>query len=165
VEITEAKLVDSGGSIPGLLHDLRALGVRVSVDDFGTGFSTLSYFKRLPADTLKMDRSFVSGLPDDCSDVAITRTILALAANLGRRREAGPGPLPRAPRLQRAPRTPLRWGSPGRRFPGSCAQAERLKQRVQGFLKLGLLLFVVPKVTPRFPRFSGMPSSFFSQLN
>jgi len=83
VEITEAMLVDPRGSIPGLLNEIRALGVRVSVDDFGTGFSALSYLKRLPVDTLKIDRSFVSGLPDDRSDVAITRTILALAANLG----------------------------------------------------------------------------------
>jgi diguanylate cyclase (GGDEF)-like protein/PAS domain S-box-containing protein len=83
VEITEAMLVDPGGSIPGLLNEIRQLGVRVSVDDFGTGFSALSYLKRLPVDTLKIDRSFVSGLPDDRSDVAITRTILALAANLG----------------------------------------------------------------------------------
>jgi diguanylate cyclase (GGDEF)-like protein/PAS domain S-box-containing protein len=83
VEITEAMLVDPRGSIPGLLNEIRKLGVRVSVDDFGTGFSALSYLKRLPVDTLKIDRSFVSGLPDDRSDVAITRTILALAANLG----------------------------------------------------------------------------------
>jgi EAL domain-containing protein (putative c-di-GMP-specific phosphodiesterase class I) len=65
------------------LTEIRELGVRVSVDDFGTGFSALSYLKHLPVDTLKIDRSFVSGLPDDRSDVAITRTILALAANLG----------------------------------------------------------------------------------
>ena len=83
VEITEAMLVDPRGSIPGLLNEVRELGVRVAVDDFGTGFSALSYLKRLPVDTLKIDRSFVSGLPDDRSDVAITRTILALAANLG----------------------------------------------------------------------------------
>jgi diguanylate cyclase (GGDEF)-like protein/PAS domain S-box-containing protein len=83
LEITEAMLVDPGGSIPGLLSEIRDLGVRVSVDDFGTGFSALSYLKHLPVDTLKIDRSFVSGLPADQSDVAITRTILALAANLG----------------------------------------------------------------------------------
>ena len=83
LEITEAVLVDPGGSIPNLLNEIRGLGVRVSVDDFGTGFSALSYLKRLPVDSLKIDRSFVSGLPDDRSDVAITRTILALAANLG----------------------------------------------------------------------------------
>ena len=83
VEITEGILVDPGGSVPGLLKEIRALGARVSVDDFGTGFSALSYLKHLPVDTLKIDRSFVSGLPDDRSDVAITRTILALASNLG----------------------------------------------------------------------------------
>jgi diguanylate cyclase (GGDEF)-like protein/PAS domain S-box-containing protein len=83
VEITESMLVDPRGSTPGLLTEIRGLGVRVSVDDFGTGFSALSYLKHLPVDTLKIDRSFVSGLPDDRSDAAITRTILALAANLG----------------------------------------------------------------------------------
>jgi diguanylate cyclase (GGDEF)-like protein/PAS domain S-box-containing protein len=83
LEITEGMLVDPGGDILGLLNEIRSLGVRVSVDDFGTGFSALSYIKRLTVDSLKIDRSFVSGLPDDRSDVAITRTILALAANLG----------------------------------------------------------------------------------
>jgi len=82
LEITESMLVDPGATIAGLLKGIRELGVRVSVDDFGTGFSALSYLKRLPVDTLKIDRSFVSGLPGDPSDVAITRTILSLAANL-----------------------------------------------------------------------------------
>ena len=83
LEITESELVDPSGGISELLSEIRGLGVRVSVDDFGTGFSALSYLKRLPVDVLKIDRSFVSGLPDDRSDVAITRTILALADNLG----------------------------------------------------------------------------------
>jgi EAL domain-containing protein (putative c-di-GMP-specific phosphodiesterase class I) len=83
LEITEGMLVDPSGDTLRLLSEIRGLGVRVSVDDFGTGFSALSYLKRLPVDSLKIDRSFVSGLPDDRSDVAITRTILALAANLG----------------------------------------------------------------------------------
>jgi diguanylate cyclase (GGDEF)-like protein/PAS domain S-box-containing protein len=83
VEITESELVDPEGSIFEVLNRIRALGVRVSVDDFGTGYSALSHLKRLPVDSLKVDRSFVSGLPDDQKDVAITRTILALATNLG----------------------------------------------------------------------------------
>jgi diguanylate cyclase (GGDEF)-like protein/PAS domain S-box-containing protein len=83
VEITESELVDPEGSILEVLNRIRALGVRVSVDDFGTGYSALSHLKRLPVDSLKVDRSFVSGLPDDPKDVAITRTILALATNLG----------------------------------------------------------------------------------
>ena len=83
VEITESELVDPGGAILEVLNRIRALGVRVAVDDFGTGYSALSHLKRLPVDSLKVDRSFVSGLPDDGKDVAITRTILALATNLG----------------------------------------------------------------------------------
>jgi diguanylate cyclase (GGDEF)-like protein/PAS domain S-box-containing protein len=83
IEITESVLVDPEGNIPVVLGPIRALGVRVSVDDFGTGYSALSHLKRLPVDSLKVDRSFVSGLPGDSKDVAITRTILALATNLG----------------------------------------------------------------------------------
>jgi EAL domain-containing protein (putative c-di-GMP-specific phosphodiesterase class I) len=58
-------------------------GFELSIDDFGTGFSSLAKLVRPPFSELKIDRSFVSGLPDDRSDVAITRTILALASHLG----------------------------------------------------------------------------------
>lgn len=65
-----------------LLHELRALGVALSIDDFGTGFSSLSYLKRLPIGRLKIDRSFVSGLPSHESDVAITGAIIGMARSL-----------------------------------------------------------------------------------
>jgi EAL domain-containing protein (putative c-di-GMP-specific phosphodiesterase class I) len=66
-----------------LLHQLRDLGVRLSVDDFGTGFSSLSYLKRLPVQEVKIDKSFITGLRTDSDDVAIVRAIVDLGRHLG----------------------------------------------------------------------------------
>ncbi|HTS53580.1 MAG TPA: EAL domain-containing protein, partial [Burkholderiales bacterium] len=64
------------------LDRLRATGVKLSLDDFGTGYSSLSYLKRFRFDVLKIDRSFVAGLPDNEDDVLLVKAILAMAKGL-----------------------------------------------------------------------------------
>jgi EAL domain-containing protein (putative c-di-GMP-specific phosphodiesterase class I) len=83
IEITEAAVADRTDTILGNLARLRETGVRVAVDDFGTGYSSLSYLKELPVDTLKIDRSFVSGLDGPGTGREIVRAICALATSLG----------------------------------------------------------------------------------
>lgn len=79
LELTEGILMRNDESTLQTLRDLKALGVHLSLDDFGTGYSSLSYLKRFPLDTLKIDRSFVRGLPNDRDDAAITSAIIAMA--------------------------------------------------------------------------------------
>ncbi len=82
LEITESTLQSVDHSRE-LLGRLKALGVLISIDDFGTGFSSLSLLKHLPIDRIKIDRSFVQDLPDDASDAAVTEAIIAMADSLG----------------------------------------------------------------------------------
>jgi diguanylate cyclase (GGDEF)-like protein len=83
LEITERLLMSDSDTVLPILSALNAMGVRVSVDDFGTGYSSLSYLKRFPLHNLKIDRSFVAGLPDHRDSVAITQAVVAMAHSLG----------------------------------------------------------------------------------
>jgi EAL domain-containing protein (putative c-di-GMP-specific phosphodiesterase class I) len=83
LEITESIVMDNVESAAVTLDKLRALGVELSIDDFGTGYSSLSYLHRLPIDTLKIDRSFVSRVGENNENKEIVRTIIMLAQNLG----------------------------------------------------------------------------------
>jgi len=82
LEITESVLLDDHTHVAEELANLRAIGLKLSLDDFGTGYSSLSYLKRFPFDVLKIDRSFVAGLPGDPDDVSLVKAILAMAKGL-----------------------------------------------------------------------------------
>jgi diguanylate cyclase len=79
LEITESVLLDDHSQVAEELASLRAAGLTLSLDDFGTGYSSLSYLKRFRFDVLKIDRSFVTGLPDNSDDVLLVKAILAMA--------------------------------------------------------------------------------------
>ena len=78
LEITETVLMQDTRANSETLRTLKAVGVTLSVDDFGTGYSSLSYLKRFPVDVLKIDRSFIQGLPEDREDAAIVAAVIAL---------------------------------------------------------------------------------------
>ncbi len=85
LEITETMAMSDADRALQLLTDLKALGVQLSIDDFGTGYSSLNYLHRIPANVLKIDRSFVSQMHDSEECLQIIRTIMLLARNLGMR--------------------------------------------------------------------------------
>ncbi|UXH79013.1 putative bifunctional diguanylate cyclase/phosphodiesterase [Roseateles amylovorans] len=85
LELTERMLTDEIERLPELLQSLRALGLAISIDDFGTGYTALNQLTRLPLDKLKIDQSFVAGLPDDRPAAAITRAVVQMAKGLGMR--------------------------------------------------------------------------------
>jgi diguanylate cyclase (GGDEF)-like protein len=82
LEITESMVMKDPERAVGIMEALRRMGVRISIDDFGTGHSSLGYLKRFPINQLKVDRSFVRDLPHNGDDVAITRAVIALAHSL-----------------------------------------------------------------------------------
>lgn len=83
LELTEQLLMEDLGAAKRTLQRLRALGVRIAVDDFGTGYTSLAHLRALPIDRLKVDRSFVVDLPGDQGAVAVVLTVLQLARSLG----------------------------------------------------------------------------------
>jgi EAL domain-containing protein (putative c-di-GMP-specific phosphodiesterase class I) len=79
LEITERTLVDEGEINNDVMADLASLGVGLALDDFGTGYSTLGYLKRMPIQSLKIDQSFIVGVPEDADSCAIVLAMLAVA--------------------------------------------------------------------------------------
>lgn len=82
LEITESTIMQEDRYI-SVLHELKALGVRLSIDDFGTGYSSLARLKHMPIDKLKIDQSFIKGLPGNKDDQMIIQTVIGLAQNFG----------------------------------------------------------------------------------
>ena len=83
LEITESTVIENSDRAAGLLNELRRLKVRILIDDFGTGYSTMNYLSKLSVDGLKIDRSFIKVINPSGEGLAIVRTILTLARNLG----------------------------------------------------------------------------------
>ena len=84
VEITETVLIDHGPDVELALQELVAIGVHIALDDFGTGFSSMSYLKRFPVHTVKIDRVFIKDLPGDTDSEAIVAAIIAMSHALGK---------------------------------------------------------------------------------
>jgi len=82
MEITESMMMENPERARGILESVAAMGMDIAVDDFGTGHSSLSYLKDFPIHYLKIDRSFVMGLPEDQDALAIVKAIVAMARNL-----------------------------------------------------------------------------------
>lgn len=83
LELTETLVLDNVSEAIEIMRELKSLGVSFSMDDFGTGQSSLSYLRRLPLDQLKIDESFVRDVPSDPHDAVIVQTIIGMARNLG----------------------------------------------------------------------------------
>lgn len=82
LELTERTLFEISEEAIIELDKLRQLGVKISLDDFGTGYSSLSYLKKLPITTLKIDKAFISGIPNDKDDFILVKTIIKMAQSL-----------------------------------------------------------------------------------
>ena len=83
IELTESVLIDEYYNVCEKMEELRDFGIRISIDDFGTGYSSLSYLKKLPADTIKIDKSFIDTLNNDRSTGIIVSSIINMSQDLG----------------------------------------------------------------------------------
>jgi len=83
LELTETAVMDNVNQGIEKLNDIKAMGVHLAMDDFGTGYTSISYLKQLPISVLKIDQSFIKGIPASKDDVAITSGVIALAHSLG----------------------------------------------------------------------------------
>jgi len=83
IEITETVLLQNKESTLGILHQLRALGIRIAMDDFGTGYSSLTYLQCFPFDKIKIDRSFVKDIAENSGSLNIVRAVAAMARGMG----------------------------------------------------------------------------------
>lgn len=83
LELTESYMMENPQEAITLFKKFKDHGITLSIDDFGTGYSSLSYLKKLPVDKLKIDRSFITDIPNDKGDMSITSTIIAMSKSLG----------------------------------------------------------------------------------
>jgi diguanylate cyclase len=82
IEVTESVIIDNIYSAAMLLQEIRNIGLEVAVDDFGTGYSSMAYLKQLPANTIKIDKTFVQGVPENYSDTRILKAMIGLGKSL-----------------------------------------------------------------------------------
>ncbi len=82
IEVTESALMYDPEFTRKALLELQDAGIEIALDDFGTGYSSLAYLKSFPINKLKIDRTFIKGLPEDKDDIALTRSIIDIARNL-----------------------------------------------------------------------------------
>jgi diguanylate cyclase (GGDEF)-like protein len=85
LEITESLIMQNPEHTQRILHELRELGVKLAMDDFGTGYSSLAYLRRFPVDSIKIDRSFIQGVPGAADGETITQAVIAMAHSLNLR--------------------------------------------------------------------------------
>ncbi|MGB5445875.1 MAG: EAL domain-containing protein [Psychromonas sp.] len=83
LELTESALMEREDQILPALESLRSMGIRLAIDDFGTGYSSLAYLKFFPINTLKIDKSFIDGIPNSTDSTVLTSTIISMSKNLG----------------------------------------------------------------------------------